>query len=221
VTDLLLAAGWLLVLALGGAFCAWLFRRGMPRTYVRDLLHVGAGVWVFGWPRWAGWVVPTLIPVLALVGLAAANGTRMPSALSRFQSAVSDSDERWSGLVLYAVSVAVLTPVGLLYAPFPAAAALLALALGDGLGGLVGRNLGRLRFTLPGAKPKSVEGAATVAVASAVAVWIADAFFGAQASVPTALLAGLAASLAEALAPRASDNLLVPAAVFGVLLALG
>ncbi len=34
------------------AVCLWLSRRGLARTYVRDVLHVGAGVWPLGWGAW-------------------------------------------------------------------------------------------------------------------------------------------------------------------------
>lgn len=221
VIDLALAGLWLLILIAGAGVCAWLYRRGLPRTYVRDLLHVGAGCWVFGWPGWEGWAVPTLIPALAVGGLLLLSGNKGGGRLAGFRQAVSDADERWSGLVLYALAVAILTPVGILWAPFPAAAALLALALGDGLGGLVGRNFGRRRFQLPGGKPKSLEGAAVVALASGVGIWVAAGYFQSPVSLPTVWWAAAVACLAEAVAPRATDNLLVPAAVFAVLIVLG
>lgn len=209
--DAAWVAIWALVLVGGGAFCALLFRWGVPRTYVRDLLHVGAGSWVFGWPLWSSPWLPAAIPVAALLLL-------LTLPLTRFREALSDEDERWSGILLYTASFAALTPLGVFWAPFPAAAGLLALSLGDGIGGLVGRRFGRRRFQLPFAKPKSVEGTLAVFFASGIGILLAARWFDAELSVPALLAAALAAAAAEAMAPRTSDNLLVPGAVLLVLL---
>ena len=219
--DVQRAALWGCVL-LGGLAAAYaLGRLGLRRTHVRDVLHVGAGVWPLGWPCWHGLAWPVAIPCAALTGMLALPllARRQPWA-KRAVDAVSSVDERWSGLVLYTASVAVLTPVGLVGRPFPAAAALLALALGDGVGGAVGLAFGRHRFRVPGSKQKSLEGALAVAVFSGLGVWLAGAWFSAPLGFGMAALAGLAAALAEAVSPRATDNLVVPAAVFCLLAAL-
>jgi dolichol kinase len=135
------------------------------------------------------------------------------AAITQLKESVSGRDERWGGLVLYSASFTWMTWMGLRDQPFPAAAALLALALGDGVGGAIGRRFGRLHFTAPGGKRKSLEGSLAVAVAAAAGGWIASTYFQVTPSLQTLLAIGLIASVAEALAPRASDNLLVPAAV--------
>ena len=58
------------------------------------------------------------------------------------------------------------------------------------------------------------EGSLTVALAGGAGVALAELWTGAAAAVPVIACAGLLAALAEAAAPRATDNLLVPAAVF-------
>lgn len=222
VRDVLLALGWAVVLAGGLGTCAALFRLGVPRTFVRDLLHVGAGVWVLGWPWWSRpWLPGALtLGALAFIASVPALSTRA-GALAKLRDGVSGGDERWSGLVLYTASFAAMTWLGLLHAPFPAAAALWSLSLGDGIGGAVGRRFGGLRFQFPFAKPKSVEGSAAVALAAAAGIALAGGWFHAPLT-PAALATGaLAAALAEAAAPRASDNLAVPAAVWIALVALG
>jgi dolichol kinase len=97
---------------------------------------------------------------------------------------------------------------------FAAATALLGLALGDGMGGVVGRRFGRHLYAFAGGKRKSVEGSAAVAVGAAIGAWIASAYFGASASAPMLIGIGLVASAAEAASPRASDNAILPAAVW-------
>jgi dolichol kinase len=216
VHDGLLVLVWSVVFAGGLGVCLWLAGRGVSRTYVRDLLHVGAGVWPLGWGAWHSPWPPVAV---ALTGfgllLAVPALSRRVEAARALEHAVSGDDEAWSGLVLYALSAAAFTAVGLLgRSPFPAAAALLALALGDGIGGLVGRRWGRGHYRVPWGKTKSVSGSVAVFVLAAFATDVAAARFGVPFGESRALAAGLVAALAEALAPRATDNVLVPLAVW-------
>jgi dolichol kinase len=220
MSDGILAVSWLAILA-GGLSASVLARRlGLSATHARDLLHVGAGVWVLGWPYWDGLAAP-----LTIVWAAAAAVALVPVAAPRFEPAdrfrrsVSGDDEAFGGLVVYTLAFAVMTTLGLTARPFPAAAApaaagLLALALGDGLGGLIGRRFGRLRYALPWGKRKSVEGSVAVAGFAALGVMIAAAWLGADVAAWRVPALGLVAALAEALAPRGTDNAVVPVAVW-------
>jgi len=213
-----LAIAWLGVLVVGVAACVGLRRAGVPMTYVRDVLHVGAGVWPLGWGSWSGGVVPSAIAASGALALVAVPALAKRSSAARgVRDAISGEDERFSGVALYAVSAAAFTALAMLWraAAAPAAAgALLALALGDGIGGAVGRRFGRRPLRVPFGKPKSWEGAAAVTAFAAAGAWIALRWYGAPASPLAIAGAGVVAGLAEALAPRATDNLLVPAAVF-------
>jgi phytol kinase len=216
VHDGLLVLLWSVVFAGGLGVCLWLAGSGLSRTYVRDVLHVGAGVWPLGWGAWQSPWPPAAVATVGFALLLAVPlvGRRVTPARS-LERAVSGDGEAWSGLVLYGLSAAVLTAVGLLgRSPFPAAAALLALALGDGLGGLVGRRWGKHRYRVPWAKTKSVEGTLVVAVFAAVGVAIAGLWFGVSLPVGRVLGAGVVAAVAESVAPRATDNVLVPLAVW-------
>jgi dolichol kinase len=216
VHDGLLVLLWSVVFAGGLGACLWLAGRGLSRTYVRDVLHVGAGVWPLGWRAWESPWPPIAVATVGFALLLAVPllGRRVTAARS-LERAVSGDGEAWSGLVLYGLSAAVLTAVGLLgRSPFPAAAALLVLALGDGLGGLVGRRWGRGHYRVPWAKTKSVNGTGVVLVCAAFATEVAGVLFGVPLAGSRVLAAGLAAAVAEAMAPRATDNLLVPLAVW-------
>jgi len=128
-----------------------------------------------------------------------------------WESVAAVYDEHWSGLTIYTISYTALTAIGLLWNPFAAAVGLLALALGDGIGGAVGRRFGRHCFTAPGGKTKSLEGSVAVALASAMGVAIAAwRFDQAIASLAVAGI-GVGAAVAEALSPRGLDNAIVPA----------
>lgn len=217
MTDLGWSVLWLGVLALGIGVCMLLHQLGVATTYVRDLLHVGTGVWVLGWAYWQRPIAPVAIAVGALVAISLVPwAARRNRWVARFRDAVSDGDERFGGLALYVLSYAGLTLVSFVFGAFAAAAGLLALSLGDGIGGAVGRRFGRHRFHLPGAKPKSVEGSLAVALAAAAGVWIAAWRFGIVMNVALAAGLGLGAAFAEALSPRGTDNVLVPAVVWGL-----
>jgi dolichol kinase len=215
MTDLGLSTIALLVLAAGIGACALLHRLGLASTYARDLLHVGAGVWVLGWPLFHGLGAP-----LAIVCFAALATQSVPflsrsiPMVARLRDTFAGGDERWSGLSLYTLSYALFTWVGLAHAAFPAAAALFALSLGDGIGGFVGRRFGTRRFRVPGGKHKSVEGSLTVALFATVGVFLAAWRFGESISLPAAAGLGVGAALGEAVAPRGTDNVVVPALVF-------
>ena len=222
MTDLVLIAGWVGLLAGAAAFCVAARKSGVDATYLRDLIHVGAGAWALGWPLWGS----ALAPVGLGIAGAAATFAVPPLAsragvLGRFRDSISSATERWSGVRLYALSVAACTALGFAVSPLPAAAALLALALGDGLGGLVGRRCGRHWFSPPGAKRKSLEGTAAVALFSVLGIALAMLRFGAPLAALPLAAGGAAAALAEALAREGTDNALLPAAVWLVLTALG
>lgn len=213
--DLTWTGLWLAVLlaAVGGA--VGLRALGLPSTYVRDLLHVGGGIWVAGWAAWTGPLAPLAIAAgataaVALVPLAAARA----DVAARLHASVTGGDERWTGLIYYAGAFTGLTAVAMAGHRFAAGCGLLALALGDGLGGVVGRRFGHLRYRLPWAKAKTVEGSATVALAAALGVVLAGRLFDHAVSAWLAVAVGAVAALTEAASPRGTDNLLVPAAAW-------
>jgi dolichol kinase len=215
MTDLMWTGIWLGILGLGLGGCVIMRALGMPSTYVRDLLHVGAGTWIIGWRWWSEPVLPVLIVVVAalVVALVPLVAVRVPLA-RRFRDSVSGDDERWDGLVLYTLAFTALTAIGLAGAPFPAAAGLLALSLGDGLGGAAGRRFGRHHYRWPWAKRKSLEGSAVVALGAGVGAVAAAALLDVSITPATVVALALVAALAEAMAPRSTDNALVPASVW-------
>lgn len=217
MSDGLLAVIWLLVLASGIGGCVLLHRLGLPSTYARDLLHIGTGVWVLGWPLWDDRIAPMLllgaaVAATALVPLAAHSSP----AFDKLKHTFASGDERWTGLVLYTLSYLALTWVGLSGHPFAAAAGLLALSLGDGVGGAIGRRFGRHPFRAPGGKTKSLEGSASVALFAAIAVLVAAWRLDVAIGIAAVVALGALAAIAEAASPRGTDNLIVPAVVWGV-----
>lgn len=216
MSDWILGGAWCSGLLFAFAATALLHRAGLPRTYARDLLHVGAGVWVVGWPWWSGPLVPLIIVWAALAATAALPlASPWIAPLRRVKDSLAGEGERWSGIVAYAGSFAALTTLALGFHLLPPAGlAAAALCAGDGLGGLIGRRFGRHRYAVPWSKAKTWEGTAAVAAFSVLGMVLMARFLAFP--LPWAPLFGLGAvsAAAEALAPRASDNVVVPAAVF-------
>lgn len=217
MTDPLLALLWVAVLVLGTGAVVLARSLGLPPTHARDVLHVGAGVWVLGWPWWDGLAAPlaTVITAMAAIGVVPAAAKKI-AAVDRFRRSVAEGDERFLGVILYTVSFAVMTGLGLAHRPFPAAAGLLALALGDGLGGLLGRRFGRRFYSTGVGKAKTFEGSAAVATFTAVGILAAATLFDVEIGAWSIVVVALVAALAEGLAPQGTDNIAVPAAVWTV-----
>lgn len=219
VLDAIGDGWWLLawgVVLCGGLVAVVVFHHlGLASTYSRDLLHVGTGVWVVGWPFWHSPVVPVTLTLVAAAATAVVPllGRRLAFA-QRFEHSVSGGGETWTGLVWYTLAYALFTWLGLTRTPFAAGAALLALSLGDGLGGVIGRLVGKHGYEVPWAKRKTFEGTLAVAVMAAVGAALAGWWLGSGADLRVAVGLGAVAGIAEAVSPRASDNMVVPAAVW-------
>lgn len=215
MTDFILGTTSLAVLAAAMATAVLMRALGVASTYVRDMLHVGAGVWVLAWPWWHSATIPIAIVVVVMIGTAIIPAlARHVRLADRVQRSVTGGDEHWGGLVLYTVSYAIFTTLGLLGDPFAAAAALLALSLGDGIGGAVGRALGDHHFRAPGGKRKSFEGSVVVAIGAIAGALIAAALFGVSLGFVAVVFLGIVAAVTEALSPRGTDNLFVPVFVY-------
>ncbi len=85
----------------------------------------------------------------------------------------------------------------------------------------MGSRLGRRTYRFPWTKEKSWLGSVVVAVGTGLGILAWSAWSGW--AIPPLVVggAGVAAALAEATAPRGSDNLAVPVAVFVWLAAVG
>jgi phytol kinase len=219
--------------ATGLIVIAELLRRalGVPQQLTRKLVHIGAGMWVFGvlalFDHWQIGVLPfaTFIAVNYL--------------LYRFRVLGSmDAGDSTPGTVYFALAITLL--FGLLWRPDgpvdhapTAVAGTMALTWGDALAALIGRRWGRHRFRVAGDQ-RSWEGSAAMFAASVATMFIVLTLLpgsplsplapplGAGRAALGALIGAGAATFAEAVSPRGTDNLTVPlAAAFVVALVSG
>ncbi|MEM2891452.1 MAG: hypothetical protein QXJ32_02945 [Thermoplasmata archaeon] len=130
------------------------------------------------------------------------------------------------GLVLYAASWTIIA-YALFEDLFAASVAILSMAFGDGMGELVGRKYGRIRY----AHNRSLEGSGGVWVATVGSVCVLSWFYfdliGYGLGEPPEMLILFALSVAtfvtviEALTPGSVDNLVLPLLVAGLLHTMG
>ncbi len=204
---------------------------GVSGELTRKLIHIGAGMWVFGvlalFDTWQWGVVPfaSFVPINYLI------------YRYRLLGAMDDVPES-PGTAYFALSVTLL--FALLWRPEGpadrapvAAAGVMAMTWGDALAALVGRRWGRLRYRVIGGE-RSLEGSAAMFAASTVAILLTLVLLpgsrlapfappvGAGGALAAALVGAAAATAAEAVSPRGTDNLSAPviaAVAAGALLA--
>ena len=190
---------------------AVLCRRVRPnqRELSRKIVHIGTGAvvplaWFFEIP----FVVA--LPVAAVITIVTTMNHQW-----RFIPAVEDVDRNSYGTIAYGIAI---TTLLLLFWPTRAdavSAGVLVMALGDGLAGLIGRNVASPKWVLFG-QTKSSVGTMTMAVVSGLVLIGLARWSGADLSLPAALGMVAMATGLEQLSWRGLDNLSVPLSV-GVL----
>ena len=198
--SLLLAGLWLAAV-LAGALGA---RRLWPqqRELSRKIVHIGAGFTVpLAW--WLEIPRQFALPAAALATLFALVNHR-----SQLLPAVEDVDRRSAGTIAYGVSITLLIALGWPQQAQLISAAVLVMALGDGIAGLVGANLPSQRWRLFG-QTKSLLGTAAMAMVSLLV--LASLLRGVP--WPSLLAIAGAATALEQLSWGGLDNLSVPLGV--------
>ena len=190
---------------------AVLCRRLRPnqRELSRKIVHIGTGAvvplaWFFEIPLVVALPVAAVITVMTTI-----------NHQWRFIPAVEDVDRNSYGTIAYGIAI---TTLLLLFWPTRAdavSAGVLVMALGDGLAGLIGRNVASPKWVLFG-QTKSSVGTMTMAVVSGLVLIGLARWSGADLSLPAALGMVAMATGLEQLSWSGLDNLSVPLSV-GVL----
>jgi phytol kinase len=185
----------------------------------RKVIHIGAGMWVFGvlllFHRWE----IGIIPFATFIGL--------NYLFYRYRIiGAMDTQDSSPGTVYFAISVTLL--FGLLWRPNEpldnapiAVAGVMAMTWGDALAALIGRRFGEHKYQI-GNSVRSWEGSAAMFVASTVAILLVLLLLPGSSLSPlaksldlaqailTAIVTATFATLAEAVSPHGTDNLSVP-----------
>jgi len=190
-----------------------------PQHITRKIVHVGAGMWVWGilalFDHWYYGVIPFATFII------------MNWVFYRFRLFQQmDSEESSPGTVYFALSITVLfllfwrTENAVDRVPI-AAAAVMAMTWGDALAHVIGRAIGTNKYTLFN-HTRSWQGTATMVVVSFVAMFLTlwllpgstlspnSVVIGPVSAAIMAFFTALVASMAEGASPLGLDNLTVP-----------
>ena len=199
----------------------------ISQDLTRKLVHVGAGMWVFGvlalFDRWQWGVLPFATFIIANYLF---HRYRVFKAM--------DAEQSTLGTVYFALAITVLfsllcRPQGPVDHASIAVAGTMALTWGDAAAALVGQNVGRHQYRVWGSQ-RSWEGSAALVVVAAVAIfatltllpgsWLSphSPLVGSGTALLAAALGAGSAALVEALSPHGTDNLSVPFAAAAVVL---
>jgi phytol kinase len=209
-------------------------RQGYPREFTRKIVHIGAGMWVFGvlalFDNWYIGVIPFSSFII------------INYFLWRYKifDAV-DSQDSTPGTIYFAVSISILfiafwrtgSPSD---RGFIAAAGTMAMTWGDASAAIIGKAWGRHKYTI-GTSTRSWEGSLAMFIASGTAILLVMLLIpgsplsplttplGFTTCLTAALVAAGFATVAEAVAPHGMDNISVPLisglTIFGTVMALG
>lgn len=194
-------------------------RLGWRQTVTRKVIHIGAGLWVWGilglFDHWIYGIIPFATFII------------LNYVFYRRQSfSAMDTSESTPGTVYFALSITVL--FALLWrtggapdrAPI-AAAAVMAMTLGDAAASLIGEQWGKHTYTVF-RHTRSWEGTAAMACISlvssgAVLLWLPGSALSPHSvewapmgAIAIAVIGAAIATLAEAVSPAGTDNLSVP-----------
>lgn len=190
-----------------------------PHYLTRKLVHIGAGMWIWGIVLlFDTWTIG-LIPFATFIVL--------NYVFYRFQAfKAMDAVDSSPGTVYFAISITILLVLlwrnaGPLDRVPVAVAATMAMTWGDGMASIVGQSVGRHHYTVFGHQ-RSWEGTAAMAITTFVAVLVTLLVLSASEMSPfsapvlfgRALLMAIAATsvatVAEGLSPAGTDNVTVP-----------
>ena len=204
---------------------SWLMRDRMSNS--RKLVHILTGGIVFFWWSFDSAAVMAGLAALPFVLLLLLATPRSPVAfLRKSPLGLRSSEGHPYGLVFYAISWTMIAYL-LFDDLFAASIAVAAMSFGDGMGELVGRRYGKIRY-LP---HRTLEGTLAVFLATLVSILVISWFYfglidysgGTQPELLVLFafaVAGFVAFL-EAVTPGAVDNLVLPLIVAGWLHMMG
>lgn len=199
---------------------------GVKPDLTRKVIHIGAGMWVFGvLLLFQNWQIG-IIPFATFIGV--------NYLFYRYRViGAMDTADSSPGTVYFAISVTLLFT--LLWRPdtpgdnaLIAVAGVMAMTWGDALAALIGRRWGKHQYQI-GNSVRSWEGSAAMLVASTVAIFLVLLLLPGSRLSPlavsistskaflVALISAVVATLAEAVSPYGTDNLSVPLIAAGTI----
>ncbi|MBE9199012.1 MULTISPECIES: phosphatidate cytidylyltransferase [unclassified Nodularia (in: cyanobacteria)] len=199
---------------------------GVKPDITRKVIHIGAGMWVFGvMLLFQHWEIG-ILPFATFIGV--------NYLLYRYRViGAMDTQDSSPGTIYFATSVTLL--FGLLWRPNTpvdsssiAVAGVMTMTWGDALAALIGRRFGQHKYQV-GNSVRSWEGSAAMLVVSTTVIFFVllllpgsslsplAVTIGKEQAFLVALVSAVFATLAEAVSPHGTDNLSVPLVASGTI----
>ena len=213
VLSYVYAFGLLFIVEAIGKWFKW------PQQFTRKIIHIGAGMWIWGiLALFDTWTIG-IIPFATFIVL-----NYLFYRMQTFKA--MDTEKSTLGTVYFAISITILFSLlwrtgGALDRVPLAAAAVMAMTWGDGMASIVGQSRGKHTYTVFG-HTRSWEGTAAMALFSFVAMALTLFLLSGSAWSPNSapltigeaiglsLASTVVAAGAEATSPAGTDNLSVP-----------
>ncbi|MCJ7463199.1 MAG: phosphatidate cytidylyltransferase [Thermoplasmata archaeon] len=204
---------------------SWVLRDRVKNS--RKLVHILTGGIIFFWWSFDSRLVMAGLAAFPFVPLLLLATPKSPVGfLRRSPLGARSSEGHEYGLVMYAISWTVIAYF--LFGDLVAASiAIAAMSFGDGMGDLVGRRFGRLRY-MP---HRTLEGSLAVFIATMLGIIAINWFYfgvvgytggtGPELLFPFALAVGGFVACLEAMTPGSVDNLVIPLVVAGFMHVMG
>lgn len=204
---------------------SWVLRDRVKNS--RKLVHILTGGIIFFWWSFDSRLVMAGLAAFPFVLLLLLATPKSPVGfLRRSPLGARSSEGHEYGLVMYAISWTVIAYF--LFGDLVAASiAIAAMSFGDGMGDLVGRRFGRLRY-MP---HRTLEGSLAVFIATMLGIIAINWFYfgvvgytggtGPELLFPFALAVGGFVACLEAMTPGSVDNLVIPLVVAGFMHVMG
>ncbi len=218
-----------LIIGLSLAVALYLEKKGSDRD-TRKVVHIGVGLFVFVWWIFTeNWIMLVFFTVPFMIILFVAMLKDNAISNSKIGDIANNKGHK-TGLFLYAVSITIM--VLFFWDHWTAATiGIVAMTWGDGFASIVGKRYGKHKIL----NGKSLEGSIGVFVATAVmtavimlyySFLITSGYFAGDATaiIPfwgVAIIAGLIATVLEAICPGQYDNIVIPVVVAVAMVLLG
>ena len=204
---------------------AWLLRHRVEN--LRKIVHILTGGIVFFWWSFDTKEIMAGLAAFPFVIILLLATPKSPVEFLRKSPLGARSSEGHPyGLVMYAISWT-LVAYFLFEDLFAASIAIASMSFGDGMGELIGRRYGKLKY----AKNRSAEGSVAVFLGTTVSVFVLSWFYFdligyTGSSIPVlvplfSIVVGALVALIEAITPGAVDNLVIPLFIGGLLHIMG
>jgi phytol kinase len=186
-------------------------KKGFPQDVSRKIVHIAAGSWIFFWAffnnsHWSKYfnIAPAFIWAILLLqkGFFAKPDDEAVKTMTR----TGDKRELLRGPFYFTLVMILMGTI--FYNVSLSVTAMSYLGWGDGIAPIIGKKYGKHKYNF--LSEKSIEGSISFLIAGFLSAVFFNYFLFGNINLVQVFIAGILATIAEALSPKDLDNILVP-----------